>query len=123
ANLLTVFVLCGLWHGASWTFVVWGLWHGAFQILERLGFDRLLARVPRALRHGYALLVVMLGWVLFRAATFGHALAVFRRLFADPTAPVMSGQSLWLHLDNGVALALVLGFVGATPLVPRLWAW
>ena len=65
----------------------------------------------------------MLGWVLFRADTLGHALAFFRRIIADPTAPAIPGQSVWLHLDNGVALALVLGCVGATPLVPRLWAW
>ena len=68
-NLVTVFFLCGLWHGASWTFVVWGLFHGAFLVLERARARRrvLDARAAAALRHLYALVVVMVGWVFFRA--------------------------------------------------------
>jgi alginate O-acetyltransferase complex protein AlgI len=121
-NLLAVFVLCGLWHGASWTFVVWGLYHGAFQILERLGLAGVLARSWRPLRHLYALLVVMFGWVLFRADTFGHALAFFR-VMLDPTPRPVPGESLALHLDPGVALALVAGCIGATPIWPAIAAW
>ncbi|RBP15472.1 D-alanyl-lipoteichoic acid acyltransferase DltB (MBOAT superfamily) [Roseiarcus fermentans] len=67
-NLVTVFVLCGVWHGANWTFVLWGVWHGAFLVVERLGLKARLARLPVALRWAYALLAVMGGWVLFRAA-------------------------------------------------------
>ncbi len=72
-NLLVVFVLCGLWHGAAWTFALWGLFHGVFLMAERLcaGF-----RLPRALwpvRHAYVLLAVLAGWVLFRADSVGDA--------------------------------------------------
>ncbi len=74
ANLLLVFLLCGFWHGASWTFVVWGLYHGFFLALERTRFGRWLKACPGALRHGYALLAVMLGWVIFRAETLAQAL-------------------------------------------------
>ena len=49
-NLVTVFVLCGVWHGANWTFVLWGVWHGAFLVVERLGLKARLARLPVALR-------------------------------------------------------------------------
>jgi alginate O-acetyltransferase complex protein AlgI len=121
-NLLTVFVLCGLWHGASWTFVVWGLYHGAFQILERLGLASVLERSWRPLRHLYALVVVMFGWVLFRADTFSHALAFFH-LMLDPTPRPVPGESLALHLDPGVALAIVAGCIGATPIWPRVAEW
>ena len=55
ANLVIVFLLCGLWHGASWTFVLWGAWHGAFLVLERAGLDRVLRRAG-PLAHVYALL-------------------------------------------------------------------
>ena len=68
-NLLTVFFLCGMWHGATWTFVAWGLFHGAFLIIERVGLARWLRASSRVLRHGYALLVVMIGWVFFNAHT------------------------------------------------------
>ena len=73
-NLVTVFVLCGVWHGANWTFVLWGVWHGAFLVIERLGLGSILARVPAWLSWLYALLAVMGGWVLFRAADLPTAL-------------------------------------------------
>ena len=72
ANLLTVFFLCGLWHGATWTFVVWGLFHGFFLIIERAGLKNWLER-HRAVRHVYTLLAVMVGWVFFRSDTFAGA--------------------------------------------------
>jgi alginate O-acetyltransferase complex protein AlgI len=62
-NLVTVFVLCGAWHGANWTFVLWGVWHGSFLVLERLGLGSLLAPISVWLRWVYALLAVMGGWV------------------------------------------------------------
>jgi len=75
-NLSLVFLLTGLWHGASMTFVLWGLWHGAFLIAERLIKRRggLPGRVPKPLKHGYTLLAVILGWVLFRSDTLAGAL-------------------------------------------------
>lgn len=72
-SLLVVFLLCGLWHGASWTFVVWGLYHGAFLVLERTRFGRWQESLPGAVRHVYALLLVMLGWVFFRCNDLAHA--------------------------------------------------
>jgi alginate O-acetyltransferase complex protein AlgI len=74
-NLMTVMVLGGLWHGAAWTFVFWGAWHGGWLILERLFRDR---PFPRG--RGYALAVVMVGWVFFRAGSFGAAIAMIQGL-------------------------------------------
>jgi alginate O-acetyltransferase complex protein AlgI len=79
-NLVTVFVLCGAWHGANWTFVLWGVWHGSFLVLERLGLGSLLAPISVWLRWVYALLAVMGGWVLFRAADLPTALDYFASL-------------------------------------------
>jgi alginate O-acetyltransferase complex protein AlgI len=80
-NLVTVFVLCGVWHGANWTFVLWGFWHGAFLVVERLGLKRRLALVPVWTRWLYALLAVMGGWVLFRSADLSKALDYYASLF------------------------------------------
>ena len=71
-NLVTVFFLCGLWHGASWTFVVWGLFHGAFLVIERMGLARWMETWWRPFRHLYLLLVVIVSWVFFRAATLAR---------------------------------------------------
>jgi alginate O-acetyltransferase complex protein AlgI len=73
-NLLLVFLLCGLWHGAAWIFVVWGLLHGFFLALERTPFGRGLERAPALVQHMYVWFVVMVAWVFFRADTLSHAL-------------------------------------------------
>lgn len=79
-NLLVVFLATGLWHGASWNFVVWGGWHGLFLILERR-FRDVYQKVPAAVRHGYALFVVMLGWILFRSNTLEDSVNYTKVLF------------------------------------------
>jgi alginate O-acetyltransferase complex protein AlgI len=79
-NLSTVFVLCGLWHGANWTFIIWGLHHGFFLVIERAGLLRALERAPVALSRLYALLAIMSGWVWFRARDLDHALTFFGSL-------------------------------------------
>lgn len=70
-NLMVVFFLTGLWHGASWNFIVWGLYFGVFLLLERVGLMRVLDKLPRWVRHIYVLIVVMIGWVFFRAENLG----------------------------------------------------
>ncbi|HEX3594125.1 MAG TPA: MBOAT family O-acyltransferase, partial [Polyangiaceae bacterium] len=72
-NLILVFLLCGLWHGASWNFAIWGLFHGTFLVLERSPFGGWLKRAWRPLRHAYAILVISIGWVFFRADSLGAA--------------------------------------------------
>src|SRR5215831_6851224 len=72
-NLVIVFFLCGLWHGAAWNFVFWGLFHGAFLVAERMGLSRVLTGWRTPWRHVYLLLVVMVSWVFFRASTLSHA--------------------------------------------------
>ena len=118
-NLLVVFFLCGLWHGANWTFVVWGLWHGAFLVFERLGIARLLDRSVPAVRHAYTLLVVMIGWVFFRADTLGHAWT-FLKAMAGAGQPSPLAPHILQFLTPETATALVIGVVAATPVLGRL---
>lgn len=81
-NLVIVFFLCGLWHGASFTFVLWGLWHGLFLIIERLGLGRLLDKAPVLLGRVYTLVVVLTGWVFFRAISAGQAFDYIGTMFS-----------------------------------------
>jgi alginate O-acetyltransferase complex protein AlgI len=87
-NLVVVFFLCGLWHGASLTFVIWGLYHGFFLALERTRFSNLLGKFPQPLRHLYAVMVVMMGWVIFRADSITAAKGYFSALFGPPDVSV-----------------------------------
>ncbi len=119
ANLLIVFLLCGLWHGASWTFVVWGLWHGAFLALERTSWGRILTRFPLPLRHLYTMGVVIAGWIVFRADSFPQAIGMVRA--AAGAAPGDTTRwPLALYLSRDVATALLLGLVLSQPVAPWL---
>ncbi len=120
-NLVTVFFLCGLWHGASWSFVVWGLYHGAFLVVERVGLGRVVERLG-PFRHAYALVVAMVGWVFFRAPTLGHATDYVQALFgAGAGDGLRYHPGLWLNAE--VWLALLVGAVGSTPVLPALGRW
>lgn len=79
-NLWSVFLLCGLWHGASWAFVIWGAHHGSFLVLERTRFGAWLAAAPRLARHAYVLAVMLSGWVWFRSDSLEGAITLFRGL-------------------------------------------
>ena len=80
-NLLIVFLATGLWHGAGFNFLVWGLYYGVFLILERVGFGKILSGIPKAAGHLYTLLVVLIGWVFFRAEDLAGAAAYIGRMF------------------------------------------
>lgn len=73
-NLFLVFFLCGLWHGAAWTFIVWGLYHGTFLVVERVGFKAWIDDQLALIRHLYLLVVVVIGWVIFRSESISQAM-------------------------------------------------
>ena len=99
-NLIIVFLLCGLWHGAAWTFILWGVYQGALLVVERVGFGALLERMPAPLRHAYALLAIVVGWVLFRSDGVPHAGAMLSKMFLLrgthdlPVIQVLSGEEI-----------------------------
>jgi alginate O-acetyltransferase complex protein AlgI len=118
-NLLVVFFLCGLWHGAAWTFVLWGLFHGVFLLAERAGLARVLDRAAAPVRHLYVVVAVMLGWVLFRSESVPAALGYYGALAG------LSGSSglahpFALYADGECVLVLAAGALGSLPWVPWL---
>lgn len=81
-NLVIVFVLCGLWHGAAYTFLVWGLFHGLLLIFERTSLGQKLTSSPAFIRHSYAFLMVVIGWVFFRAESLPRAFSYIGEMFS-----------------------------------------
>ena len=121
ANLVVVFVLCGLWHGASWTFVLWGTWHGVFLVLERARLGRALER-RRIVAHVYTLAVVAGAWVLFRSDSVGHAIDYYAALAglsgADPARHPVAR-----YADGLLVTTLGVAIVCAMPVGRRIAAW
>jgi alginate O-acetyltransferase complex protein AlgI len=114
-NLFIVFVLTGFWHGAQWTFLVWGLFHGGLLIIERTtGLARLDEQRWVLARRAVTLLLVMVGWVIFRVDSLGHGLAMLRTM----AVPQWTSDSTVL-LDAGIrtqaevilALAVLVVFI------------
>jgi alginate O-acetyltransferase complex protein AlgI len=123
-NLFVVFLLCGLWHGASWNFVVWGLFHGGFLVLERLRILKPITARPGLLRHGYVLLVVAVGWVFFRAETLTAAFGYLAAMVGFGSG---AAQQVRFYLDPVTVGAILIAVAGSVPIVPWLqrgpWRW
>ena len=114
-NLFSVFLLCGMWHGASWNFAFWGAFHGALLVLERSRFGKLLDRAPRFVGWCYTMLMVMIGWVFFRADGFRYALSYLAAMFGGGAGHGFTPQ-LGLFLNAQTAATIVLGLLLATPI-------
>ncbi len=112
-NLVLVFVLVGLWHGASWSYVVFGLYHGLFLVAERRWWGRVLALAPRPVQHVYTMLVWVVGLAIFRSASLAqggrHLLAMLGLHDAIDPAPLFD------HLTNHVLFVLPIAAVGSLP--------
>ena len=81
-NLLVVFILCGLWHGANYTFLFWGAWHGLFLVLERRGLDQFLEKRFILVQWIYTILIVSIGWVFFRALSIEYGMKYTIQMFS-----------------------------------------
>ena len=126
-NKLIVFFCTGLWHGANWTFIIWGLWHGFFIVAEDaakklfgLGKHGKNRRIPveTVLKHLYTLLVVLIGFVIFRADNMGQAFSMIGAMFSGICASAQTGLLLAQCLTPLTMFALLLGLVGSTPVLP-----
>ena len=112
-NILTVWMLTGLWHGAAWNFVLWGLLFAGLLLAEK--WIPALQRLPGVLRHGYVLLAVVLSFVLFNADSLAQAGQDFAGLFGFGSLSLISAETLY-YLKS-YAVLFVLGILGSTPVV------
>lgn len=117
-NLLVVFTLCGLWHGAAWTFVVWGLIQGLFLLAERATGNKDL---PPVAGHAYALLVTMVSWVFFRATSLGQATGILSALFGL-NHPTGVADGVIAFVDPFTLTMLLAGIVSAFPICKTIAA-
>ena len=114
-NILTVWLLTGLWHGAAWNFVLWGLLFAVMLLAEK--WIPFLRNLPRFLKHLYVLVIVCISFVLFNAESLAQAGNDLMGMFGFGGIPVITGQTVYYLRSFGLLFAL--GILGATPLVKK----
>ncbi len=116
-NIMIVWALTGLWHGASWNFVLWGLYYGILLIIEKLFLKKVLERSPRFLRHIYAMVIVMLGWMLFQFTDMTELTAFFHGLFTGGFG--VSNNAMY-EIVTYIPLLVIAAFA-SLPVAKNLW--
>lgn len=124
-NLLIVWGLTGLWHGASWNFVLWGLYYGILLLLEKLALGTILKKLSRPFQWSYTFLVVMVGWVIFNLTDMHQLRTVLERMFtphATDWVALISGHSELLFALPAVPIGLLLAFPLRKKLSENHWS-
>ena len=117
-NLFCVWLLTGLWHGASWNFVLWGLYYFALLVIEKTFLLRLLERAPKFLRHIYSMAAVIFGWLLFVIEDVSSIGAYLSRMFGS-TGVFATQITVYELVRNLVFLAILI--LASTPAPKKLW--
>lgn len=117
-NILVVWGLTGIWHGAGWTFMSWGLYFGVILILEKFIYGKALKKSPAAVQHIYVIFTVLISFVLFNATTFTQAWSDLKIMFGAAGLPFMTADTLY-NLRSYLVVLLVALFA-ATPIVRNI---
>lgn len=118
-NIAVVWLLTGIWHGASWNFVIWGVYYGVLLILEKFIFGKLLKRLPGILQNLYTMLFVIIGWMIFAFDNMGAGAEFIRAMFGGYGKGLADQTTIYLLYNNAVLLLFLI--LGVTQL-PKKWA-
>lgn len=118
-NILIVWMLTGLWHGASWNYVFWGLYYGVLLIAEKLILHKVLNKLPKVIRHIYTLLIVVVGWVIFRLEDASQLFDALKGMVRY--SPTSRNDLLFIYQDMLYALPfLILAIFASTPIAKNI---
>lgn len=117
-NILTVWCLTGLWHGADWTFMAWGLYFGVLLIIEKLFLKKYLDSLPSFFSHLYVVFAVIISFVLFNADSFSMALSDLKIMFGFSQLPLISQDTVYNLMSY--LIILIVAVIGATPLARNI---
>ncbi len=117
-NILIVWTLTGIWHGAGWNFLLWGLWFAVFLILEKIGLKNLLDYLPKSIRLFYTGLVVIIGWVFFSIENIEKVGLYLKAMLGLSSAGWLDGTALYLGKENFILF--IIAAIAATPLLKNI---
>lgn len=115
-NIFVVWMLTGIWHGAHWNYVIWGIYYGILLILEKFILGKWLAKLPRFLKSCYTLLIVVIGWVIFKCEDLSVCVAYLKAMFGGNGAALWNHETIYLMLNYGIMFAILI--IGST-MVPK----
>lgn len=116
-NLFVVFLVTGIWHGAAWTFILWGLWHGLFILIERAISKReWYIKTPAAIKYIITMLIVILGWVLFRADSLDQAIGYIRTMFGFNNPTSLTFEYMYF-INKKFVFWMVISIIGSVPFI------
>ena len=114
-NILVVWMLTGLWHGASWNFIIWGIYFGVILIIEKYCLNKVLEKLPRVIRNIYAMFIVMISFIIFSSDDISSALVAIKGLFSFSSLKLSNDFIIYYIRSYGVIL--IGGLVLCTPLI------
>lgn len=117
-NILLVWMLTGLWHGAAWNFVFWGLYFGILLIIEKLFLEKILKKLPKFLSRIYTLIIVMISFIIFNGESFAQIVQNIGGLIGIGEIPLVSNESLY-YLKSYL-IVMVIGIIGSTPILKNI---
>lgn len=117
-NILIVWLLTGLWHGAAWNFVFWGLFFGTLLIVEKVFLEKHLKKLPKFLLHIYVLLIVMISFIIFNGESISQIMQNIGGLIGINNIPLISQESLYYFKSYFVVI--IIGIIGATPILKNI---
>lgn len=120
-NILIVWLLTGIWHGASWNFLIWGIYYGVLLLAEKFVFGKYLQKLPAWFQHIYCMIFVMLGWNLFVFENMGQGIEFLKSLFGFYGQGFLNTQTVYLLYNN--AVLLILCILGSTQLPSKFGKW
>lgn len=113
-NIFIVWFLTGMWHGASWTFIAWGLYYGIILTLEKYVLKNYLQKLNAPLKHIYTLIIVIIGWVLFRAESFSMAFGFIKTMFFMNGARLIDNQGMFFLSEYKIEILVAI--IGCIPI-------
>ena len=120
-NILVVWLLTGIWHGASWNFVIWGIYYGILLLIEKFFLGKYLKKLPSVVQHIYCMFFVMIGWNLFVFDDMGQGITYLRVLFGTFGQGLLNQETIYLLYNNIILLVLLI--IGSTQLPKKAGEW
>ena len=118
-NILVVWLLTGLWHGASWNFILWGVYYGIILMIEKVFLGRIIEKLPKVLQHIYALFFIIIGWVIFRVEDFSQMGIVLQKMFTWQASGIIDNIVLNFDIFSSLPYILI-GIIGSMPLLAKV---